>query len=277
MTLPLWGQLQKSQDDPETIEEAINRLIDEHNNDPESHLDEGESLSQHKQDDVIDHPAFSVVPDKFEPITNITNSWVTEFLSPANFTTSGDGVATPVFKATRIRSNGQQNDTFNLSILDVLFDEGEEFFNLSDFTCNFDFWTRLFPFNQASYFFGVNVSGHGFANPGDGANGVGFNLASDGKLYAVWQAIGDSLSSSEITGVNTFETHKYSIRFTPGESIIFMVDDVTVFTATTDLPAIFEVDNVFAASVKKNHATPGSLGIADQVLYHLLLWREPLP
>lgn len=64
MSLPLWGQLQKSQDDSETIEEAIVRLIGEHEADPTAHLGEGESLSEHKQDSTIDHPAGSVLADK---------------------------------------------------------------------------------------------------------------------------------------------------------------------------------------------------------------------
>ena len=65
MVLPNWGQLQKSLDDPETIEEAIVRLIAQHNEEPESHLQEGQSLHNHSHNDVIDHPAFSVPQEKF--------------------------------------------------------------------------------------------------------------------------------------------------------------------------------------------------------------------
>jgi hypothetical protein len=63
--LPLWGTLQKSQDNAETIEQAIVRLIGEHEEDPEAHLGEGESLEQHKKSEIIDHPPQSIVPDKF--------------------------------------------------------------------------------------------------------------------------------------------------------------------------------------------------------------------
>lgn len=64
MTLPLWGLLQKSTDDSETIEQAIARLIAVHEESPTSHLGEGESLSAHKHDTIIDHPAQSIVLDK---------------------------------------------------------------------------------------------------------------------------------------------------------------------------------------------------------------------
>jgi len=64
MVLPLWGLLQKSQDEATTISEAIASAIVAHEEDPTSHLGTGESLQAHKNDTVIDHPAQSVVLDK---------------------------------------------------------------------------------------------------------------------------------------------------------------------------------------------------------------------
>jgi len=60
----VWGNLPKAQDDNETIEEAIARLIDEHNEDETSHLGSGQSLQSHKASEIIDHLADSVVEDK---------------------------------------------------------------------------------------------------------------------------------------------------------------------------------------------------------------------
>lgn len=62
--LPLWGELQKANDDPQTILEAVAAAITAHEADPTAHLGDGESLSVHKHDPVIDHPAESVVADK---------------------------------------------------------------------------------------------------------------------------------------------------------------------------------------------------------------------
>jgi hypothetical protein len=61
-----WGQLAKSQTDPEKIEEAIKRLINEHNADPEAHLVEGGSLKSHKMAEIIDHLVNSIVADKIK-------------------------------------------------------------------------------------------------------------------------------------------------------------------------------------------------------------------
>jgi hypothetical protein len=59
-----WGALPKSQVDAQTILEAVAALITAHNDDPDSHLDVGQSLQSHKASEIIDHLAFSVVRDK---------------------------------------------------------------------------------------------------------------------------------------------------------------------------------------------------------------------
>ena len=64
MSLPVWGNLAKSQTDAEKIEEAIVRLITEHNEDETAHLGVGQSLQSHKAAEIIDHLAESIVEDK---------------------------------------------------------------------------------------------------------------------------------------------------------------------------------------------------------------------
>ena len=62
----VWGLMTKSQSDPEKIEEAIARLISEHEANPDSHLGPGESLQSHRAAEIIDHLAGSVVADKLQ-------------------------------------------------------------------------------------------------------------------------------------------------------------------------------------------------------------------
>lgn len=59
-----WGSLPKDQTNPQLITEAITEAIIAHEEDPTAHLGPGESLEQHKTNEVIDHPAASVLPDK---------------------------------------------------------------------------------------------------------------------------------------------------------------------------------------------------------------------
>jgi len=64
MALPVWGNLEKSQIDNEKIEEAIDRRIQAHEDDPDAHLETGESLQSHKASAIIDHLATSIIADK---------------------------------------------------------------------------------------------------------------------------------------------------------------------------------------------------------------------
>lgn len=64
MPAQTWGMLPKSQVDDETVEEAIDRLIQAHDDDEAAHLEVGQSLQSHKASEIIDHEALSVVPDK---------------------------------------------------------------------------------------------------------------------------------------------------------------------------------------------------------------------
>lgn len=59
-----WGMLPKAQDNPQTIDEAIAAAFAAHEADTNAHIEEGESLYEHKHSEIIDHLAFSVVRDK---------------------------------------------------------------------------------------------------------------------------------------------------------------------------------------------------------------------
>ena len=54
----------KSQEDNETIEQAIDRIVAEHEHEPTAHTGENESLAAHRENEVLDHLAGSVVADK---------------------------------------------------------------------------------------------------------------------------------------------------------------------------------------------------------------------
>jgi len=66
-----WGEVPKSQTENDLITDAIATAITEHESDPVAHQGTGESLQNHKSDEVIDHPANSVVNDKL-PAQSVT-------------------------------------------------------------------------------------------------------------------------------------------------------------------------------------------------------------
>lgn len=59
-----WEQLPKTVVDPTTIEEAIDSAIATHAEDAEAHMATGQAIENHRENEVIDHPAESVVNDK---------------------------------------------------------------------------------------------------------------------------------------------------------------------------------------------------------------------
>lgn len=59
-----WGELPKSGIDAETIEEAIVRICSAHNDDPMAHMEPGQSVYEHRKEEILDHPVGSVLADK---------------------------------------------------------------------------------------------------------------------------------------------------------------------------------------------------------------------
>lgn len=90
MADPVWGLLPKAQDDPQLITEAIAAAIAAHESDPDAHLGEGESLEMHRQNEVIDHPAGSIVGDKisFNEYVLSTPFFTPDMLTGARFDVS---------------------------------------------------------------------------------------------------------------------------------------------------------------------------------------------
>ena len=84
-----WGLLAKSLEDPETIEEAIDRIVAAHNDDESAHLEAGQSLQSHKASEIIDHAVASIVADK---ISGTEGLIFHSFESLDNYQKSGAGI-----------------------------------------------------------------------------------------------------------------------------------------------------------------------------------------
>jgi len=114
-----WEHLAKNSEDSETIEEAIQRIVDEHNDDSEAHLNEGQSLQSHKASDIIDHLAKSIITDKIAKFTIDAKHFVANrfwLLSMYENTdqwdtiTQGNGDIDPIFGGIRLRSGSTTNN-----------------------------------------------------------------------------------------------------------------------------------------------------------------------
>ena len=82
-----WGGMTKAQDDSTTIDEAIASAILAHEEDSESHMGAGESIENHRINEVIDHPAQSIVPDKFNADQPVMQNF---FVNPSDYLEEGN-------------------------------------------------------------------------------------------------------------------------------------------------------------------------------------------
>ena len=67
----VWGTLPKAQDNATTIDSEISAAIAAHNADPDAHTATGQALDLHRVNEVLDHPAGSIVSDKFTGTSNL--------------------------------------------------------------------------------------------------------------------------------------------------------------------------------------------------------------
>ena len=74
MSAEVWGQMPKSSEDAEKVEEAIDRVVGEHNDDPTSHLGPTQALQSHRASEIIDHAARSIVGDKINTVEDVGKS-----------------------------------------------------------------------------------------------------------------------------------------------------------------------------------------------------------
>jgi hypothetical protein len=105
MSTETWGLMPKSQIDAETPEEAIVRLIAEHEADPEAHTGVDESIAVHRENDVLDHKAGAVKNDKLS-MTEFNDYWDYDRLKASTFKSGVWSYAGNALVAARTSTNG---------------------------------------------------------------------------------------------------------------------------------------------------------------------------
>ena len=246
MAIPNWGMLTKSQTDPETIEEAIARLIQQHNEDEEAHLGPGQSLQSHKASEIIDHLAASIIADKIKdaviPVKKLNASNRIIISSCESFggwmqNITGNGTIVAKVGQGWVGSGNQVNQYTECYIdvpdygvlmtrnplfqvtLRVINTAGEKYF-----TC----YGR--PYTSPGYYFGFKMS--------------------DANLYAVHYKDGVEYAE-QITGVTITGRHTYRAQQFGGTKIEFYVDGVLKYTATTNIGYVGSDNrNLFVLSAK---------------------------
>jgi len=231
MSVITWGSLPKSQDDNETVEQAIARLITAHLADANAHIEAGESLYVHKQSETIDHLADSIVEDKIldqsiavhkfkydklkiETVFETIDAW-TEYVS-------GSGVVENYIASTRLRTSTTINSIADIHADAWLEGYGERSDHNPLFATETIFKSTT---NQEAYIVAGSYDWQGF----------GFKIIDD-TLYTLSIKDGAETTTDISAGITLTDWHRLKAIYTSGSKIEFYVDDILKATHSTNLP-----------------------------------------
>jgi hypothetical protein len=242
MTLPVWGQQEKSLDDDQTIDEAIAEAIAEHEADPEAHLGAGESLEQHKTEDMIDHPAGSVASDKLPQARLLITAF--ESLDGWGDFLTGTGSINQDFGSVILNTGTTINSNSLISATPTSWSA----FNTSKQM----FWKcvlKLSDTTSQEARFGMGALGGG-----DGISGAGFEVE-NGTLYAYTEDDQD-VDRVELAGITLTDWNVYEVRYDPSDGLFrFFVNgtqqisvDRTFTEPVDDTLAVFRIKNTTGAN-----------------------------
>jgi len=272
MAIPVWGNLEKSQTNSEKIEEAVARLIAEHNESEEAHLGPGQSLQSHKASAIIDHVVESVVSDKIhrfavtlDKFAGNKNFIFTNFESLDGWEKGGVGspVQTCVLGGTKLVTSVANNDTCYIKAVpangfgdNVNFDKNP----VMQVLC------KVMDFGYAETHIHIGYSGFQTS----GVDYIGFRIYNN-TIKAVCRKYDGSETAVNVTGsFNAEDPHIYRVAYESFESVKFYIDETLVATITTNIPT---GDNEIAAVFigVKNSQDGGEQTIG---VYHALFEQE---
>ena len=215
MADPVWGLLSKAQDDPQTITEAIAAAIAAHEADPTAHLGTGESLEQHRINEVIDHPQASVLMDKYSSKEGYfandfqtISSWSTSgVVSNANWPGVALEVENGVTETSYIRTTPLTPDGFLRVGKDAIFETGmylDEVGTVSEFAVGFGATSD------------TPDAGMGFVQNSSGLRG--------------YVKVGTTIEWTTDLGVDMHDMHTLRAFYSAGDGeVFFYVDGVQVY------------------------------------------------
>lgn len=226
MSIETWGMMPKNQEDAETIEEAIDRIVAVHEADPTAHTGTNEAIAVHRENDILDHLAGSVKADKLSFARKVDSS----FESLDGFQKSGtifQSIASLHIRAGNVSGNASYIYGYVDAWPPLSFDHSWMF------ETNF----FLTPTSGATAYVGI---GSLDANTG-GQTGLGFKIVGT-TLYAYKITHIDTTPAETAVSLGAFDPtifHNYRVIYdhTLGE-VRFYLDGDLVYTFDSSLPTV---------------------------------------
>lgn len=226
MSLENWGQMTKAQDDSQTIDEAIAAAIAEHEADPESHMGAGESIENHRSNEIIDHLAGSVLADKLDAQGVFLTA---SFESLDNFNVVGN-VQNFTWPGVIL---GMDDYSPYKSVLDNIGSNSRDFVDFTkSFVIQFSFFASEEGAGKHYFRFGQITE-----NPSPLlVYGVALELLPTGDLFR-WKRVGHDVTVS-IPTVTRAEYHTVRILFDVElDTLYLIIDGVNVASMPNAYPA----------------------------------------
>lgn len=270
MENPAWGQLPKSQIDPEKIEEAIARMIKAHNDDPAAHTEAGQSLYNHKVAEVIQHAVASIVADK------IKNGEIGEAKLKGSLLGEKDVAYTrfETFDGWTEYGYGEHGYWCSFAGGSIWVDESDEqsFELLEALSAD---WNKGLNLAKNPYFDTevyikdyTDITSYIVAGYLQSTEGACFGFKFDkGVSYAVHQKNNIEEKTDITSHINLDQFNNLKAFYYSGNKIEFYVNDVLVATHTTNLPTIIPAsgrDRYFTISLKNYYNEE----------YELYMWKN---
>jgi hypothetical protein len=263
MATETWGLMTKSQEDSTTIEQRIAEMIAEHEADPEAHTGENESLAAHRANEVIDHPAASIVGDKYSE-SQIGNDWYhNDFKSIDQFVVAGTATLSGSMFGQQVYLNNPTTEWKTLA----LYDDGGTYFDPGTYSIEMDWIASFVGGANKQMWMGMGVARNGFDPDDEYPRGMAFKRV-DSQWSVVWTDSEGNQSSQNFSFTPGSGPHKFSIRYSYDNYIRFYIDD-TLIHEVTNSDLYFIAGIIWGLSYDADSHT----GTASILLYNLVMQR----
>lgn len=236
-TTIVWGNLFKSQISAEKIETAILRLIQAHEDDPDAHIETGESLQSHKASVVIDHIVDSIIADKIKDweVVNLGGAfnrtdfhWWTVFESLDGFYKSVGGTGSVVIGTAYVELATGGDAASNANLADEI-----GISNIFTWDKKRKIRTRIWFSDNTSQVVSISTG-----LPESVPNYPFLRFRIDNA--AVKGIICDGTTQTILDlnfNISGNTAYDFEIRYFPGEKVEFYINDVLKGTISDDLPS----------------------------------------
>ena len=226
MTLFTWGSLPKDATHATTIDEEIASAVDAHNNDPTAHLDIGQSLQEHKSNDILDHPAGSVKNDKSSFNAFYYDLKFSDYSTWSKYKAGSAYSFSQYLNSAHFETYPSTGAGYNR--LDKYFINN--FLEPSSFFISANINTENTPHSSQYWSFGLFDSTLAV----DRVNGFKYK---NGKLYAsLFKWSGAVSADHELVGVNIFDNTDHNLR-------LYYDATLKVYTWYIDGLQVYQYDN----------------------------------